>query len=157
MRYDPDEVPQLSSSLAESIKARVKGVSSKLDQSAVSEQTVSLVMSAPQQLWGSTDTSLLSTWSSESREDKESSETSSEDSPSTGQKQAHSPSDTLLCLSPPRMSLRCLWDADTDNYAEDVFMNVGPPSRRLHAHVEDTAPFFSCTSFVFHRTVCSVP
>lgn len=33
MRYDPDEVPQLSSSLAESIKARVKGVSSKLDLS----------------------------------------------------------------------------------------------------------------------------
>lgn len=24
------------------------------------------------------------------------------------------------------MSLRCLWDADTDNYAEDVFMNVRP-------------------------------
>lgn len=23
-----------------------------------------------------------------------------------------------------RMSSRCLWDADTDNYAEDVFMNV---------------------------------
>lgn len=31
MRYDPDEVPQLSTSLAESIKARVKGVSSKRD------------------------------------------------------------------------------------------------------------------------------
>lgn len=24
-----------------------------------------------------------------------------------------------------RMCSRCLWDADTDNYAEDVFMNVG--------------------------------
>ena len=23
------------------------------------------------------------------------------------------------------MSSRCLWDADTDNYAEDVYMNVG--------------------------------
>lgn len=28
-----------------------------------------------------------------------------------------------LCFT--RMSSRCLWDADTDNYAEDVFMNVG--------------------------------
>lgn len=28
----------------------------------------------------------------------------------------------LLCFT--RMSSRCLWDADTDNYAEDVFMNV---------------------------------
>lgn len=29
----------------------------------------------------------------------------------------------LLCLI--RISSRCMWDADTDNYAEDVFMNVG--------------------------------
>lgn len=29
----------------------------------------------------------------------------------------------LLCLT--RISSRCMWDADTDNYAEDVFMNVG--------------------------------
>ena len=31
--------------------------------------------------------------------------------------------DPLMCFT--RMSSRCLWDADTDNYAEDVFMNVG--------------------------------
>lgn len=35
----------------------------------------------------------------------------------------------LLCSS--RMSSRCLWDADTDNYAEDVFMNVGTSFRSL--------------------------
>lgn len=29
---------------------------------------------------------------------------------------------SCLCT---RMSSRCLWDADTDNYAEDIFMNVG--------------------------------
>lgn len=39
----------------------------------------------------------------------------------------HDICDTLYSLSYlvfSRVSSRCLWDADTDNYAEDVFMNV---------------------------------
>ncbi|KAM7409557.1 hypothetical protein PAMA_001168 [Pampus argenteus] len=70
VRYDPEEVPELSRTLADCIKDKVKNAGfdryKLVVQVAIGEQRGQGV----------------------------------------------------------KMSSRCLWDADTDNYAEDVFMNV---------------------------------
>ncbi|KAM8745635.1 dynein light chain Tctex-type protein 2B [Acanthopagrus schlegelii] len=69
MQYDPEEVPELSRSLAESIKDKVKHLG--FDRYKLVVQVV------------------------------------------IGEQRGQG----------VKMSSRCLWDADTDNYAEDVFMN----------------------------------
>ncbi|XP_034534689.1 tctex1 domain-containing protein 2 isoform X2 [Notolabrus celidotus] len=69
VRYDPEEVPELSRSLADCIKERVKN--SGLDRYKLVVQVV------------------------------------------IGEQRGQG----------VKMSSRCLWDADTDNYAEDVFIN----------------------------------
>ncbi|XP_029684508.1 dynein light chain Tctex-type protein 2B isoform X1 [Takifugu rubripes] len=69
MHYDPEEVPQLTSSLAECIKDKVKGLG--FDRYKLVVQVV------------------------------------------IGEQRGQG----------VKMSLRCLWDADTDNYAEEVFIN----------------------------------
>ncbi|KAI3368243.1 hypothetical protein L3Q82_007962 [Scortum barcoo] len=71
LRYDPEEVTELSRSLADSIKVKVKN--SGIDRYKLVVQVV------------------------------------------IGEQRGQG----------VKMSSRCLWDADTDNYAEDVFMNVG--------------------------------
>lgn len=57
-----------------------------------------------------------------------------------------------------RMSARCLWDADTDNYAEDVFMNVSTPSDLINTIKVSLRMFLFFLNHVFlsHRTACSV-
>ncbi|XP_034387083.1 tctex1 domain-containing protein 2 isoform X1 [Cyclopterus lumpus] len=71
MQYDPEEVPELSRSLAECIKDKVKNAG--FDRYKLVVQVV------------------------------------------IGEQRGQG----------VKMSSRSLWDADTDNYAEDVFMNVG--------------------------------
>ncbi|XP_040896506.1 dynein light chain Tctex-type protein 2B isoform X3 [Toxotes jaculatrix] len=69
VQYDPEEVPELSRSLADSIKDKVKNAG--FDRYKLVVQVV------------------------------------------IGEQRGQG----------VKMSSRCLWDADTDNYAEDVFMN----------------------------------
>uniref|UniRef100_UPI0037E88297 dynein light chain Tctex-type protein 2B n=1 Tax=Semicossyphus pulcher TaxID=241346 RepID=UPI0037E88297 len=69
MRYEPEEVPELSRSLADSIKDKVKDAG--FDKYKLVVQVV------------------------------------------IGEQRGQG----------VKMSSRCLWDADTDNYAEDIFMN----------------------------------
>ncbi|XP_038568510.1 dynein light chain Tctex-type protein 2B-like [Micropterus salmoides] len=71
MRYDPEQVPELSRSLADCIKGKVKNAG--FDRYKIVVQVV------------------------------------------IGEQRGQG----------VKMSSRCLWDSDTDNYAEDVFMNVG--------------------------------
>lgn len=63
------------------------------------------------------------------------------------------------------MSSRCLWDSDTDNYAEDVFMNVGAfvLVTQIWGFGGQTSQIQFCfynelcfTCFYFCRTACSV-
>ncbi|XP_040896505.1 dynein light chain Tctex-type protein 2B isoform X2 [Toxotes jaculatrix] len=70
VQYDPEEVPELSRSLADSIKDKVKNAG--FDRYKLVVQVV------------------------------------------IGEQRGQG----------VKMSSRCLWDADTDNYAEDVFMNL---------------------------------
>ncbi|XP_038571596.1 dynein light chain Tctex-type protein 2B isoform X1 [Micropterus salmoides] len=70
MRYDPEQVPELSRSLADCIKGKVKNAG--FDRYKIVVQVV------------------------------------------IGEQRGQG----------VKMSSRCLWDSDTDNYAEDVFMNL---------------------------------
>lgn len=53
------------------------------------------------------------------------------------------------------MSLRCLWDADTDNYAEDVFINVGPLVMRVDDKEKKTFFSFLLLSSIGQSVLCS--
>ncbi|XP_063748420.1 dynein light chain Tctex-type protein 2B isoform X1 [Eleginops maclovinus] len=75
MRYDPEEVPELSRSLADCIKDKVKNQLSSTDAGFDRYKLVVQVVIGEQRGQG------------------------------------------------VKMSSRTLWDADTDNYAEDVFIN----------------------------------
>uniref|UniRef100_A0A3Q4B247 Uncharacterized protein n=1 Tax=Mola mola TaxID=94237 RepID=A0A3Q4B247_MOLML len=77
LRYEPEEVPELSRSLADSVRDKVKDAG--FDRYKLVVQVV------------------------------------------IGEQRGQG----------VKMSSRCLWDADTDSYAEDVFMNVGALFRSL--------------------------
>lgn len=147
MLYEPDEMPELCRTLADTVKEKVKSKSPakfpKLNKPQmranvtrkwkVSRMSTWAVVShelfSSWQLWTMKGTSSSSKLWSENSEDKESSECArpafaSQQGQEDRLAKFHLISSSLFFLCLTRMTSKCFWDADTDNYAEEVFMNV---------------------------------